>query len=84
MQVSGPTSSTSMPGFKVFDVQLQADNIALFVWLNAHHVSGHFSDNGFLLKDPRTTVQFYTRQNVTAAEIEEALTVNSLKDYSSV
>ncbi|KAH7951193.1 hypothetical protein HPB52_006250 [Rhipicephalus sanguineus] len=82
-KVSGPTSSASMPGFKVFDVELQADNIALFVWLNAHNVSGHFSDNGFLQKDPKTTVQFYTRQNATAAELEEALTVNSLKDYSS-
>lgn len=81
--VSGPTSSTSMPGFKVFDVQLQTDNIALFVWLNAHNVSGHFSDNGFLLKDPRTTVQFYTRQNVTADDLEDILTVKSLTDYSS-
>lgn len=82
--VSGPTSSSSMPGFKVFDVQLQADNVALFVWLNAHNVSGHFSDNGFLLKDPKTTVQFYTRQNVTATELEQNLTVNSFTDYSNV
>lgn len=82
--VLGPTASPSKPDVKTFEIQLRTDNIALFVWLNAHSVTGHFSDNGFLMKDRVCTVQFYTRENVTAHSLEEALTVSSLKDYEDV
>ncbi|XP_077483314.1 beta-mannosidase-like [Amblyomma americanum] len=82
--VTGPNPSSSKPDFKVFSVGLRTDNVALFVWLNAHNVSGHFSDNGFLLKEQTSAVNFYTRENVTAQQLREALTVNSLTDYSVV
>ncbi|KAK8775452.1 hypothetical protein V5799_031207 [Amblyomma americanum] len=82
--VTGPNPSSSKPDFKVFSVGIRTDNVALFVWLNAHNVSGHFSDNGFLLKEQTSAVKFYTRENVTAQQLREALTVNSLTDYSVV
>lgn len=82
--VLGPRSSPSRPDVKIFEIGLRTDNIALFVWLNAHNVTGHFSDNGFLMKDRAQIVQFYTRENVTAHSLGEALTVSSLKDYEGV
>ncbi|KAK8772731.1 hypothetical protein V5799_024023 [Amblyomma americanum] len=78
--VAGPYLSPSQHGVKAFTVEIKAANIALFVWLSAHSISGHFSDNGFLLKDRTTTVNFYTRENITAALLQATLTVNSLAD----
>lgn len=81
--VLGPTSSPSRPDVKTFEIGLRTDNIALFVWLNAHNVTGHFSDNGFLMKDRAHTVHFYTRDNATAHSLQQALTVHSLSDYEA-
>ncbi|XP_049525027.1 beta-mannosidase-like [Dermacentor silvarum] len=79
--VVGPTAAPREPGFSTFDVTLRASSIALFVWLTARHLSGRFSDNGFLLKNPTIVVQFSTRENVTAEALEKAIIIETLSNY---
>lgn len=63
-----------------FSVSLSTDNIAPFVWLEAAGISGHFSDNGFLMVDRSVRLDFQAWQNVTAEELAANLTVTSLMD----
>ncbi|XP_075748020.1 beta-mannosidase-like [Rhipicephalus microplus] len=80
--VTGPTvDAVPESRFRTFNITLRADSIALFVWLTAHHRSGRFSDNGFLLKNPTINVQFHTREKLTAEALEKALMIETLANY---
>ena len=61
------------------DVTLTSDVIAPFVWLTVVGVKGHFSDNGFLMTQPRLTVTFLALEKVTTSEVK--VTVTSLLDH---
>ncbi|XP_012940722.1 beta-mannosidase [Aplysia californica] len=65
---------------RVFEVDFSSDAVALFVWLSVGDIPGWFSDNGFLLHTPTTTVQFYADTDVTAAKLQATLRVKSLSD----
>lgn len=77
--VSGP--SPAADGTKTFELTLVTDNVALFVWLSSHDVSGQFSDNGFIMSQPTMTLQFDTREGVTSEELAAKITVQSVSDY---
>ncbi|XP_077492323.1 beta-mannosidase-like [Amblyomma americanum] len=78
------TSTPSEAGINKFDVVISTDRIALFVWLTARNLSGRFSDNGFLLKDPIKIIQFTTRNNVTPELLKDAITIETLAKYTRV
>ncbi|CAN7939245.1 unnamed protein product, partial [Ixodes hexagonus] len=75
-RIIGPAPSEG--NLKVFSLTLVSDKVALFVWLSSHGVSGQFSDNGFLVKDPTRQLEFSTREDVTAEELGRQITVQSV------
>lgn len=62
-----------------FAVTVRTDVPALFVWLETTH-PGVFSDNGFIMTEAETAVQFYAGEEVTAAELQASVSVKSLTD----
>lgn len=76
------TNITPAPGSQNdFEIQLKTDRIALFVWLEAHNIPGHFSSNGFLLVKPNITVNFVAKHSVSVQQLHNALTIFSLADF---
>ena len=63
-----------------FVIKLSTTAIAPFVWLQAGSIMGRFSDNGFLMHKPTTTVKFTAWQDVDYHTLRAALTVHSLLD----
>lgn len=58
------TGVTSLDGsIRSFSVQLTASSVSLFTWLEAVDISGHFSDNGFLMTEPSIVLEFYAWQD---------------------
>ncbi|XP_072144459.1 beta-mannosidase-like [Dermacentor andersoni] len=78
--VTGPFSSYLEPSVYTYNVELLTDNVALFVWLDSQALSGRFSDNGFLLKDPAKVVQFRTSDSVTPEQLQGAIVIYSVSD----
>ncbi|KAH7945806.1 hypothetical protein HPB49_015839 [Dermacentor silvarum] len=64
-------------------ITLLADNVALFVWLDSQALSGRFSDNGFLLKDPAKVVQFTTSDSVTPEQLQKAIVIYTVSDCTA-
>ena len=51
------------------DIQLAADAIAVFVWLDtSSNIKGRFSTNGFLMTERCLTVQFYSESELKNSE----------------
>ena len=62
-------------------IDLHSTAIALFVWLDAPGFSGRFSDNGFIMVRPDTSVVFHSWTKMASLEqFEKSLTVQSLAD----
>ncbi|XP_014672055.1 PREDICTED: beta-mannosidase-like [Priapulus caudatus] len=81
-KVTGVTQSESSSN--VFHIQLSADSVAPFVWLEATACSGRFSDNGFMMTSRAREVQFIAWEAMTAERLQHALSVRSLNDvYAS-
>ncbi|XP_077485138.1 beta-mannosidase-like [Amblyomma americanum] len=59
-------------------IGLTTDGIALFVWLSAGKVKGHFSDNGFIMTERKGTVTFTSDLSVTTEHLRANLTVTCL------
>lgn len=63
------------------EVVLQSDRPAPLVWLESGTLSGRFSENAFLMSEPRRTVLFFpddTTPTPSAAELRKAITISSL------
>ncbi|XP_049271944.1 beta-mannosidase-like [Rhipicephalus sanguineus] len=79
--VTGPLFPDREP--YTYQLDLSTDNVAVFVWLDSQHLSGHFSDNGFLLREPTKAVLFHTSDNVTAEQLREAIAVYTVSDCTA-
>lgn len=66
-----------------FTITLASNSIAPFVWLEAGDTMGRFSDNGFLMMQPKVSVQFYAWQDVDLHSLRSALSVKSVMDIYS-
>nr|AEE61968.1 unknown [Dendroctonus ponderosae] len=71
--------SVSQTGTKTYEITVRSDNIALFVWLDAHAIMGRFSENGFLQVEATRTVSFHSDQDTNVEELQAAITVTHLK-----
>ncbi|KAH6929667.1 hypothetical protein HPB50_003808 [Hyalomma asiaticum] len=84
MQATVKVTSVTGPSYErneyTYRVDLSTDNVAPFVWLDPQAMSGRFSDNGFLLREPAKTVQFRTSENVTADQLREAIAIYTISD----
>ncbi|XP_031328549.1 beta-mannosidase-like [Photinus pyralis] len=65
---------------KEFEILIETDVIALFVWLETTNVQGRFSDNGFLQVTTKRTVTFFPLRTVLIGDLENALVVTNLLD----
>jgi len=65
------------PYVESYTITVEADNIALFVWLEATGLRGRFSDNGFILNTQVREVVFLSREFISNNLLEEALTVRA-------
>ena len=63
-------------------VTLSSEAVAGFVWLEAPGLRGRFSDNGFLMAEPTTTVVFIGRGDVTVEELRAKLEYRSFADVA--
>ncbi|CAG5129202.1 unnamed protein product, partial [Candidula unifasciata] len=63
-----------------FNIQVSTNAIALFVWLSTVNIPGHFSDNGFVMLTPVTTVQFLAQALVSVDQLLAELHVRSVTD----
>lgn len=71
------TEVTQISGH-TFSIALSTTAMASFVWLETGQVMGRFSDNGFLLLQPATSVLFYAWQDVTVDILRNSLSVRAL------
>ena len=69
---------------KEFQITVISDTVAPFVWLDAPGIRGRFSDNGFLMVNPKTTVQFHAWDATDVSSLSQAITVKSLMDVYHV
>ncbi|KAL1501909.1 hypothetical protein ABEB36_007142 [Hypothenemus hampei] len=67
-------------GPKSYQITVNIERIALFVWLDSHAIMGKFSENGYLQVQSNRTIYFDSCSDITADELKEALTVTHLKD----
>lgn len=72
------SDTTVEPYNTVLDIELTTDAVAPFVWLEVEGLQGRFSDNGFVLVTQQTTVQFYSKDVLSADEVQSKLSVTSL------
>lgn len=73
--------SDNMEVMSSFSIQLVADNLALFVWLEVPDVKGWFSDNGFLMVDSSATLMYHTFDlQMTSDEVMSSIEIKSLFD----
>jgi beta-mannosidase len=63
-----------------FDITIETNRIALFVWLEANDVPGEFTDNGFLLVTQIQKVEFTAKKEVTSEQLKGNITIVSLAD----
>ncbi|GFR86652.1 beta-mannosidase [Elysia marginata] len=64
----------------VFEVEVSSNVPAVFVWLSAGSVKGHFSDNGFHMLSPNTKVQFFAQQPTRTLAFVSQLVVRSVQN----
>ncbi len=65
-----------------FNIVLETDAIAAWVWLEATGIQGHFTDNGFMMVTHRQLIAFYSwHDHVTDKDLMKALTVSSYIDW---
>ena len=65
---------------EAFDITIKTDAVALYVWLEAEDISGHFDKNGFLMDKPTFEVKFFAKSNVTSGMLTDALSIRSYKN----
>jgi beta-mannosidase len=64
----------------MFELHLESDAIAPFVWLTSGDIQGFFSDNGFLMSSVKTIVYFTSHDFISSQQLERQLTVKSFSD----
>lgn len=81
--VSGPKPDPNEPGDNIFEIELETDRLAPFVWIDfslASGTSGRFSDNGFMMTENTVSLTLATKQSLTAQQVKATLVVKSIKD----
>ena len=68
---------TAGPYVESYTIAVEADSIALYVWLEATGVKGRFSDNGFLLHTAIREIVFLSKEFISVEMLESVLTVRA-------
>jgi hypothetical protein len=86
LRVTHITGHQISPPNYVYDIVLESDGIAPFVWLDfrlGSNIEGIFSDNGFVMFSNRKLIQFYGQNPVSIDKLKSELTIKSLTDIKS-
>jgi beta-mannosidase len=86
LRVTHITDHQIFPPNYVYDIVLESDGIAPFVWLDfrlGSDIEGIFSDNGFVMFGNKKLIQFYGQNPVSIDKLKSELTVKSLTDIKS-
>lgn len=78
-------SVTQLPYQNIYEIEIASDNIAAFVWLDAHNLDGKFSENGFFMMESTKSVYFYPEKDYKIHEIRDNIDVTHAtqpKSYS--
>ncbi|KOC59716.1 Beta-mannosidase [Habropoda laboriosa] len=62
------------------ELELTTDNVALFVWLEAGNICGHFSENGFHMFENKKRVVFLPCKAITSKALRKNLKITTLSD----
>ena len=82
-EMTGPHNQ--MPDY-VFEITIECKSIALFVWLDFtlnSSISGHFSDNGFILFPNTKTVYFFCKTPLKIEDFKTQLIIKTLTDVKT-
>ncbi|XP_070577836.1 beta-mannosidase-like [Ptychodera flava] len=64
----------------LFDVNITASAVAAFTWLETLDITGHFSDNGFLMTEPHKVVRFTAWHPLELDYLRDHIKVHTLRD----
>ena len=78
LTVTGRSNELAVgPYREIYNLQLTTDNIALYVLLTSGKCRGRFSDNGFLVTQETMELQFYSKDYLETAELQNCISVRS-------
>lgn len=61
-------------GLNKFNVSVSVDTIILFLWLEADTIDGKFEDNGFIVTEANFSVEFSTKDMISAKDLQKSIT----------
>lgn len=78
-------SNIKSPEPNTFTLDIEVEQVALFVTLNINDVSvkGTFSDNAFMMTQGKKTISFTSKTPLTLSEFQRKLQIWSLYDLAS-
>jgi len=86
LRVTDITGHLISPPSYIYDIILESNGIAPFVWLDfklGSTIEGIFSENGFVMFSNKKLIQFYAQTPVSIDRLKSELTVKSLTDVKS-
>merc|ERR1712107_634607 len=80
--VTVATQIDEIEGLHIFEVQVLAESVAAFVWLETSY-EGFWSDNGVMILDGVAELQFFSRSSELSSDmLHNSLMLTSLFDTS--
>lgn len=64
-----------LPFVQVYEINITTKRNALFVWVDNHGIDGYFSDNGFLMIEPKKRIYFYSSKEVSEEKVQSKFSV---------
>ncbi|XP_068619181.1 beta-mannosidase [Battus philenor] len=63
-----------LKNFYIYAVNIEVDAVVLFLWLETNSLEGKFDDNGFVVTQPQTTVNYFIPRMISVKELEKRIT----------
>lgn len=55
-------------------VNIEVDTVVLFLWLETDSLDGQFDDNGLVITQANTSVNYVIKRRITVEELEKNIT----------
>ena len=75
-------SVVSGPYVETYNLDLESDNIALYVTLSSGDCDGRFSDNGLIVTRNVTKLKFFSKDYLSVEELQNCVSVRSYQKIS--
>ena len=67
---------------ETYNLDLESDNIALYVTLSSGECDGRFSDNGIIVTQNVTKLKFFSKDYLSVEELQSCVSVRSYNKLS--